>query len=80
MRPSTEEEYVAFVRSIISDELESKKSVLRINNRRIGEALGVSEKTVSRIISGDNVKISLDQAITLLLLSGVRIVRRRNDG
>lgn len=64
------------IREAMSSGLEALKYREHLSNKAIGAALGMSGQSVGRVIAGEPVQLTLDQALQLLVLSGVRVTRR----
>lgn len=63
------------VRNLISDGLEAAKVREHLSNAAIARAFEMGPTAVSRIIKGDDVKLTMNQALELMLLAGLKIER-----
>lgn len=63
------------IRNQMADGLESMKRREYLSNKAIGTALGMSGQSISRIIAGGEVRLTIDQALQLILLAGMKIER-----
>lgn len=63
------------IRNQLADGLEAAKVREHLSNVAIARAYEMGPTAVSRIIKGENVKLTMNQALELMLLAGLEIKR-----
>lgn len=66
------------MRETLTDGILIQKAKARLTNEQIGNGLEIGERTISKIINGGDVKLSLTQTMRLLQFAGLQLKRRDN--
>ena len=66
------------MRETLTDGILIQKAKERLTNEQIGNGLEIGERTISKIINGNDVKLSLTQTMRLLQFAGFQLKRRDN--
>ena len=67
------------IRRAIADSLAVTKNRTRMSTQDLGEKIGISRNSVSKILAGESICLTMDNFIMLLDLAGLTIKRKVED-
>lgn len=68
------------IRNIIADNLSVTKNRTRMTTVEIGAKTGIGRGSVSKILAGESVLVTVDSLIMLLDMAGLTIKKKVDDG